>query len=262
MAFLPLFVFIFGLIIGSFLNVVILRMNTGRSLVVGRSACPRCNRSLLWNDLIPVFSFLNLRGKCRGCKAPISFQYPVVELLTAVLFVTLYSKLLIGMEFSSYAWLSFLFGCTVASLLIVAAIYDARHKILPDVVIYPFLLLSLGSIVVKGTLFSDFNIITTFIEGLLVALPLFLLWALSRGRGMGFGDVKLVLGIGWLFGFSMGIAGLFFAFWIGAIFGLFLIALSHRHGMKSHIPFGPFLMAGALIAFLWDLSINTIFPML
>ena len=127
MVFLPIIIFGLGLIIGSFLNVVILRLNTGRSIAKGRSACPRCSNTLSWYELIPVFSFLGLRGKCRSCKAPISFQYPLVELLSAIIFVLLYSKIFLVEGFSFLTLLSFVFACTVASLLLVIFVYDIRH---------------------------------------------------------------------------------------------------------------------------------------
>lgn len=259
--FLPLLIFVVGLLIGSFLNVVILRMNTGRTIATGRSMCARCSRPLEWYELIPVFSFLALRGKCRTCKTSISFQYPVVELITGILFVVFYIKIPLMMGFTAYAWLSFLFALVVSSLLIVAAVYDARHKILPDVIMYPFMLLALLAIAVKSTLFPGFSPLLAIAEGVLVGLPFFLLWLLSRGRAMGFGDVKLATGIGWLLGLSLGFGAVILSFWIGALFGLFLIAVAHTHSMKSQVPFGPFLIIGALIAGLWGISIASIFPL-
>lgn len=255
----PLFLFVFGLLIGSFLNVVILRMNTGRSIHAGRSACMRCARPLSWYELVPVFSFLALRGKCRGCRTSISFQYPVVELVTGLLFVVLYASIVVKGDFSAFSWLSYLFTLIITSLLIVAAVYDARHKILPDTIMYPFLLLTLLAIGVKATLFSGFSWEKAIVDGVWVGLPFFLLWWLSKGRAMGFGDVKLALGIGWLLGISVGFAAVLLSFWVGAIAGLFLIGLSHGYSMKSQIPFGPFLLIGALIAGVWGITIAQLF---
>ncbi len=261
MIFLPIIIFVFGLIVGSFLNVVILRMNTGRSAMTGRSMCDRCSRTLSWNDLIPVFSFLALRGKCRTCKGAISFQNPVIELVTGVLFVILYIKIPLMAGFTAYSWLSFVFTIIIACLLIIAAVYDARHKILPDAIMYPFMLLALLGIAVKATLFSGFSPARAVVEGVLVGLPFFLLWWLSKGRAMGFGDVKLSLGIGWLLGTAVGFASVILSFWIGALFGLFLIGLAHTHSMKSQVPFGPFLITAALIAGVWGITISSIFPL-
>jgi prepilin signal peptidase PulO-like enzyme (type II secretory pathway) len=261
MSFLPLIIFVLGLIIGSFLNVVILRMNTGRSIVRGRSACARCNKALRWYELVPVVSFLALRGKCRSCKLPISFQYPVVELVTAVLFILLYLKIPIQMGFTAYAWLSFFFSVAVACTLIVIAVYDARHKIIPDTAVYFFILLSILSIAVKATLFPGFPLFDQVFSGVLVALPFFILWWLSGGRVMGFGDVKLALGIGWLLGLSGGFAAVMLAFWIGAVFGLLLIAATHRTSLKSEVPFAPFLIIGVFIVGIWQVTIASFFPL-
>lgn len=262
MVLLPIVIFVLGLLVGSFLNVVILRINTGRSVVTGRSACARCARVLHWYELIPVCSFLALRGKCRTCKASISFQYPVVELATAVLFILFYLKGPLSGGFTSYAWVSYI--CTIAavSMLVVIAVYDARHKIIPDEVIYPLMLLGLFTIIMKAAFFPAFLPVRAVIDGLIVGLPFFLLWAFSRGRAMGFGDVKLTLALGWLLGLSQGYAAVILAFWIGAIAGLFMLGLSRRYSMKSQIPFGPFLIIGALIASLWSITITSVFPII
>ncbi len=257
--FIPLLVFTLGLLVGSFLNVVILRLNTGRSVVTGRSACARCNHTLRWYELIPVFSFIGLRGKCRTCRRDISVQYPIVELVTAIVFVLLYTKFLIG-GLSMYALISWGFAATVASLLIVITVYDLRHKIIPDTVVYPLILLAFASIIwsaVQDPLFLPWGRI---LEGTIVTLPFFALWYFSKGRAMGFGDVKLALAIGWLVGLVQGFTAVLLAFWIGAIVGLLLIGISRRYGMKSEIAFGPFLIIGLCIVVLWGVTIQSLFP--
>ena len=143
MVFLPIIIFGFGLIIGSFLNVVILRLNTGRSVAKGRSKCARCSTTLSWYELIPVFSFLGLRGKCRTCKTQISFQYPVVELITGSIFVIIYTHIMLSSGFNMYSWLEFLFSIIIASLLVIILVYDFRHKIIPNSIVYPFIYLVL-----------------------------------------------------------------------------------------------------------------------
>ena len=260
MVFLPLLIFIFGLIIGSFLNVVILRLNTGRSIVHGRSTCAHCSRTLAWYELIPVFSFLALRGKCRTCKTAISFQYALVELVTAITFVIAYIQILIPGAFSTGAFVEYIFAIIVSALLIVIFVYDLRHQIIPDVIVFPFILLAIVSVVWKGFTIPGFLISTTLFQGVFVALPFFLLWYFSKGRFMGFGDVKLALGIGWLLGLDGGYGAVLLSFWVGGIVGLFLLALSRRYNMKSQIPFAPFLIVGVFIASLWHVTISTIFP--
>lgn len=261
MVVLPLIVFAIGLLIGSFLNVVILRINTGRSIVNGRSKCARCGRVLAWYELIPVASFLGLRGKCRTCKEGISFQYPFVELVTAIVFVICYIKFLLAGMFTPAAWIAFVFALCIASLLIVITVYDVRHRVIPDVVVYPFILLALGSVVYRVMEYPALSLFGALLGGVLVALPFFLFWYFSKGRVMGFGDVKLALGIGWLLGIAQGYSAVVLAFWIGAIVGLFLLALTRRYGMKSQIPFGPFLVLGVFIVALWGVTISTLFPL-
>lgn len=260
MILLPLVVFAIGLLIGSFLNVVVLRMNTGRSVVTGRSACARCNHTLRWYELVPVFSFIGLRGKCRTCRNHISVQYPIVELITGIVFMLLYTKFLIG-GFTLGAWITFGFAAVVAALLIVITVYDLRHKIIPDQVVYPLMLLAFASIIWRAVqdpyTTSAWGLI---LGGLVVALPFFVLWYFSKGRAMGFGDVKLALAIGWLVGITQGFTAVLLAFWIGAIVGLVLVGISRRYGMKSEIAFGPFLVIGLCIVVFWGVTIQSLFP--
>jgi leader peptidase (prepilin peptidase)/N-methyltransferase len=259
MIFLPILVFVLGLIVGSFLNVVILRMNTGRSVVSGRSKCASCSTTLHWYELIPVFSFLGLRGKCRSCKASISFQYPFVELVTAIVFVILYTKIVLvgGLTFLTVG--SFIGGAVAAALLIVITVYDIRHKIIPNQIVYPFIALSFVSIIWKTIMVPGFLPTPFIIAGPVLAAPFFLIWFISKGTAMGFGDVKLALGMGWFLGIASGIAAFFLSFWIGAAVGLLLIAFSQAK-MKSQIPFAPFLILAFTIVSLWGVTLSTLFP--
>ncbi len=259
--FLPLIIFAFGLLIGSFLNVVILRLNTGRSIVTGRSKCARCDRTLKWYELVPVFSFVGLRGKCNTCTTPISFQYPLVELVTAIAFTVLYNHFVVGDIFSSFAWLAFVFAATVASLLIVILAYDVRHKIIPDLIVYLFIGMSLVSILYQWSTVPGFSVLSALFGGVLAALIFFLLWFFSKGRAMGFGDVKLGLGVGWLLGLQGGLAAVMIAFWVGAVVGLLMIAISRRYRMHTQVPFAPFLIIATGIVVLYGVTLSTIFPL-
>ncbi len=259
MIFLPILVFGLGLIIGSFLNVVILRLNTGRSIVTGRSKCATCSRTLHWYELIPVFSFLGLRGKCRSCKAPISFQYPFVELVTAIIFIILYTKIILVGGLTLLAVGSFIGAAIAASLLIVIAVYDFRHKIIPDQIVYLFIALGFISIIWKTLVLPGFLPTPFIIAGPALAAPFFFIWFFSKGKAMGFGDVKLALGMGWFVGMSAALATFLLSFWIGAIVGLFMIAFSGAK-MKSQIPFAPFLIFAFFIVALWGITIATLFP--
>lgn len=246
-----------GLIIGSFLNVLILRY--GRKSIGGRSECRDCGQRLSWRDLIPVVSWVALRGRCRYCGARISIQYPLVELATALLFA-----LVAGLPLSLGIIYTLLLS-GIAALLLAIAVYDLYHTIIPDPWVYAFIALSLFT---AGPLFllGSTSVPVYLFSGPLAALPLFALWAVSHGRWMGFGDVKLALGIGYLLGPLLGILSVFFAFIIGAVVSVgILIPLPYiisfvrnlgitslaqtRKGftMGSEIPFGPFLVSSCLI---------------
>jgi prepilin signal peptidase PulO-like enzyme (type II secretory pathway) len=255
---LAIIFFVFGLIIGSFLNVVIIRLNTERSFG-GRSGCMTCQNTHSWFELIPVLSFLGLRGKCRNCKAKISIQYPLVELLTGFIFAALFLKLQDIFFFSSIFVFSFTYAyyAVAFSLLVVIAVYDFRHRIIPDA-----LSLMLGVLAFIGLFFFQASIfslhlpsILEFLSGPLIALPFFLFWLVSSGKWMGLGDAKLVIGLGWLLGIWSALSGIVIAFWVGAVVGLALVIFSRKHGMKSELPFAPYLVLGTLLAFLFELHI-------
>lgn len=246
-----------GLVIGSFLNVVICRYNTQKTFG-GRSACMACQNQLCWYELIPLASFLALRGRCRNCKTKISIQYPLVEISTALIFVSLFLKFQdLFIENTLIFSLTLAYYATMFSLLMVISVYDIRHKIIPDTLSLVFGILAfLGMFLFYN--FGFYPHIPSLLEtlsGVLIALPFALIWLVSYGAWMGLGDAKLALGLGWLLGFSRVLSGTVVAFWAGAIVGVFLLALSKKHGMKSEIPFAPFLVLGALIAFLFELHL-------
>lgn len=251
--------FILGTTVGSFLNVVIFRINTKRSLG-GRSACMSCGHKLSWYELVPVFSFIFLGGRCRKCKTKISIQYPLVELLTGMLFLILFLKFQnLFLRDSARFLVAYIFYVILFSNLLVISIYDLRHKIIPDRLVFFF-----GIMGFIGLFFSGFSLhtptILEFLSGVFVAGPFAMFWLFSGGRWMGLGDAKLALGIGWLLGISMAFSGLVIAFWSGAIVGITLVILSKRRGtgrfrMKSEIPFAPFLVLGAFAAFIFELNL-------
>ena len=254
------FFFVFGLIIGSFLNVVIYRMNTARSLS-GRSACMSCQNKLCWYELIPLFSFFGLQGRCRNCKEKIFIQYPLVEFVTGLIFLSLFLKFRNIFFFSLPIFsITYLYYALMFSLLIVITIYDLRHKIIPDVLSFTFDVLAfIGLFFFTNSIFYGFSphipSFFEFLSGLLVALPFALLWLVSRGVWMGFGDAKLALGLGWFLGLSMGFSALVLAFWIGAVVGLGLVIFSKKYGFKSEIPFAPYLILGTLLVFIFNFNL-------
>lgn len=244
-----LVVFLFGLVIGSFINVVIARWNTGMTLG-GRSRCFSCSKTLRAGELVPVLSFLIQRGRCKRCKAKISWQYPAVELLTGLVFVAVFSKT-IGLFAAALFLIAF-------CLLIVISVYDIKHTIIPDPLAY--LLIAIGLIATCLPLAQgQLPALEDLLAGPALAAPFAALWLVSRGRWMGLGDAKLMLGIGWLVGFQMGLAAFMLAFWIGAVGGVLMLLLGRRHlTMKSEIPFGPFLALGSFLAFFFGITFSSI----
>jgi leader peptidase (prepilin peptidase) / N-methyltransferase len=253
---LALVFFVFGSIVGSFLNVVVIRYNTGRSFG-GRSACLSCQRELRPRELIPILSFLTLRGQCLTCKTKISVQYPLVELVTGLVFAGLFFKFQ-TLFFTSVFLFSvlFAFDAVLFCLLIVIAVYDLRHKIIPDPFVFVFSALAfLGLFFFSGASFEPrFPGFLELISGPLIAAPFAAIWLFSRGAWMGLGDAKLTLGLGYFLGLSAALSGLFIAFLSGAVVGIILL-LFRRYGLKSEVPFAPFLVLGALAAFLLDLHL-------
>jgi len=255
-----IFIFLLGTIIGSFLNVVIYRFNTGKTIVHGRSICMTCNRNLRWYELIPIFSFLIQSGKCRRCASKISHQYPLVEIVTGLMFTLIAFYFLPIMSFSmtSYILLVVLF-VFIFSLLIVISVYDIRHKVIPDKIVYIFLFVSLLSIFINHTSIGHLFVIPSLmniVSGPLFALPFALIWLFSRGRAMGLGDAKLMLGIGWMLGISATLASVILSFWIGSVIGLVIMFFyDKKMNLKTEIPFAPFLIIGALITLIFNLNI-------
>ena len=238
-------IFILGLVIGSFLNAVIFRLEKGESALKGRSYCPHCKHSLSWQDLIPVLSFVFLKGHCRYCAKKISLQYPLVELATAVIFA------FIGLNF---------YLLVIASLLIILFVYDLRYYILPVKILFPAIIIVILFRIFEFVKFENWQLNIENVEllmhplfaGILAAFFFFAIFWISRGRAMGFGDVKLALFMGFFLSWPNILVALFVAFTAGAIIGIALIALQKK-GLKSEIPFGPFLIAGTFIAlFLGD----------
>ena len=190
-------------------------------------------KKLSWYELIPIFSFAALRGKCGKCKSKISWQYPLVEFFTGLLFLAVYLKLngfyflnsnnlfSLGNSVSKYSYFYYL---AVFSILIVITVYDLRHKIIPDLLVFSFAFISLIYLVASKTT-SDVVLLANWdlLAGPILATPFFLMWLLSGGRWMGLGDAKLALGMGWFLGLISGASAVIFGFWIGAVVSIFLL---------------------------------------
>jgi len=250
-------IFIFGLTIGSFLNCVIYRLEKGESFLKGRSYCPNCKHQLSWKDLIPIFSFFELQSKCRYCKQKISWQYPIVETTTGLLFLLIFnSQFLISKQapiFSFYFLFSIFYFLVSASFLIIIFVYDFKHYIIPDEVIYPAIIISFLYQVFGNWKLETGNfgpMLNPLFSALGASLFFLAIFLISRGKWLGFGDVKLALFMGLFLGFPNILVALFLAFFIGAIIGLGLI-FAKRKSLKSEVPFGPFLVLGTFLALFW-----------
>ena len=262
MIFFQLVTFIFGLLIGSFLNVVIFRLEKGEHFG-GSSYCPHCKHTLSWLDLVPVFSYIFLLGKCRSCKGKISIQYPIVEISTALIFLLIYNlKFEIYNQFEIFQFsnvIGLLFLFYIASVLIVIFAYDLKHYIIPDKILFPAIVIAF-----LYRLFENFNILVlnsnfkfqisnffhvgNYMLAPIIASGFFLaIFLISKGRWMGFGDVKLAVLLGLLLGLPNILVGLFLAFLLGAIIGVISIIFAGK-GLKSQMPFAPFLISGTFIA--------------
>ena len=246
--------FVFGAVIGSFLNVVSLRFNTGLGLN-GRSMCMSCGKTLTWAELMPILSFLIQGGRCAKCRTRISWQYPVVEAATGALFT------LIAWHFvsSGMSWphaISAIIYAIASCILVVIAAYDVRHKIIPDSLSYSFSALALASVFLGGSSVAHAPHLWTLLAGPVLALPFASLWAISKGKWIGLGDAKLVLGIGWLLGMNGGVNALILAFWIGAAVSvLWMYVVMGAFKRRTEIPFGPFLILGTFIVLFTGITV-------
>jgi len=240
--------FVIGLFFGSFLNVVIYRFPGMKDIFIGRSYCPKCKKTIATYDLIPLFSYLILSGKCRSCGKPISIQYPLVEIITGLLFALSYY--ISGFSFS------LIFYLPIFMLLILIFSYDLKHLEIPEVFSWLFLALA-----ILAGLFANIYSINNFLLGGLVGGGILgILVGISEERWMGSGDIKIGLGFGFLLGYPRALLFLFLSFIIGALWGVFLILLK-KGKLKSQVPFAPFLIISALITLIFgqeliDLYLN------
>jgi prepilin signal peptidase PulO-like enzyme (type II secretory pathway) len=239
--------FIFGTFIGSFLNCVIYRIENNLSFLKGRSFCPHCKHKLGFFDLFPIFSFIFLKAKCRYCGKKISIQYPLIEIITGLLFFLILNFQFTYLQFSI---INFLYLLIVSSLLLILFVYDLKHYIIPDKVIYSLIGITFFYQLIYSFQIINFNFWPFLLSALGAAGFFFLIWFFSKGECMGFGDVNLAFFMGLFLGWPNILVALFSAFFIGAIIGTVLI-VSGKKKLKSQVPFGPFLIAGTFLALFW-----------
>ncbi|HEY7518960.1 MAG TPA: A24 family peptidase [Methylomirabilota bacterium] len=232
----------FGLVIGSFVNVVIARVPQRRSLWAPRSSCPACGHPIAWYDNIPLLSFAVLKGRCRACAAPIPWRYPVVEAATATLFAMAW--LVFGGDIRD-----FVVAAIFLAALVAITVIDLRHQIIPDALTLPGVVVGLVASLATNRL--------SWVEslgGMLLGAGLFVaVIVLSRG-GMGGGDLKLGAMLGAFLGWKPLLVALFLAVMLGGICAVALLA-SGKLARKDAIPFGPFLALGGVVALFWGNAI-------
>jgi len=244
-----------GALVGSFLNVVIVRLATNESVVRGRSHCRSCKRTLSAFELIPIVSFVFLRGRCRSCGVPIGARYPIVEAVTALLFGFVAFRFW-SADFGSVEAILMVFVLSFVAGLVVIFAYDMHHYLIPDKVLVPLIFLALiyqlalgfGGSLSGGLILSP--LLGAFGAALAGGLFFLVLFLISKGEWMGFGDVKLVVFMGLLLGLPGLLLALFFAFVSGAIIGIALMAWG-RKNLGDHVPFAPFLICGIFVSFFW-----------
>lgn len=242
--------FVFGLVYGSFLNVIILRFDDWQSIVRGRSQCPNCQAQLRWYDLIPIVSYLTLKGRCRYCSRPISWQYPLVELATGLLLAggywLIFSHGAISLVWQVAAFISFTLAL---GSLVAMFVHDLKEMMIPDFFAYIFLLFAglFSLIYYQNPLFSIYGALIGF-------LPIAALVYPSRGKWMGEGDLKLAAGLGLLAGYPHAIVFIALAFLIGGLYGAILL-LTRQAKFGTAVPFGPFLIIGGLLALFWGQTV-------
>lgn len=266
---LYIIIFFFGAAIGSFVNVIVDRLYV-KSFLTGRSHCASCGKELSFFELIPVFSYIFLKGRCKNCKTKIGAKHLYVEIVLGVLALITYKLLLISyfdpmsIDFNVISGALFSILYTFLFILLsVIFLYDFRHKIVPLAFSLLLLITGIAFEVWKAShlqIFYNGSYSTLFyldiFSGILISLPFFLINIFSKGRGAGMGDVILFLGVGYLLGFVYGVSAFLLSVWIGALVSLFLIFfLPKKYNKKSAIPFAPFIVIATIIVLFLNIDI-------
>ncbi|KKQ96885.1 MAG: Type 4 prepilin-like protein leader peptide-processing enzyme [Candidatus Levybacteria bacterium GW2011_GWA1_39_11] len=233
--------FLFGAAVGSFLAVLIDRLRRGETFISGRSKCESCKRTLTPSELIPILSFFLQKGKCKGCKAKIPSRLIIAEILTGLSFAGLF----LLYYFGGIGIIELIYLILILSISIGIFISDIAYGIIPDELVVAFLSVSL----LYGFVFVPFDMTNHFLSGIVLMLLFLILFLSTKGRGMGFGDVKLSFALGIFLGFPKIIVSTYMAFLTGAFVSVILIMWGKKRLKKDTIPFGPFLIFSALVSY-------------
>lgn len=240
-----------GFIIGSFLNVLVYRLRSAEELFWDRSKCPHCHHLIRWYDNVPVLSFILLKFRCRDCRKKISWQYPLVEILTGIVFAVIGQKFFNLTDTST--WITTVYYWIMASSLITIAVYDWLYMEIPSEVLWFSVFVAVAFLLYRdSSVWLNPSVQSSYVySGVLAAFSafifFFLLSAFSQEKWMGMGDAYLAILIGLVAGWPKILLALFLAFFIGAIWGLLAILVGKKK-MKSRLPFAPFMIVGTLVA--------------
>ena len=235
---------IFGLIVGSLLNVIIYRLKSGDKIIFGRSKCFSCQHQLGFFDLAPIISFIFLGAKCRYCKKKISWQYPLVEFFTAIIFVLGYFKYFYPI-FDLTNLFTYLIFIIFGSVLVVIFVYDLKHYLILDEVTLPALIFAF-----LANFFLGYSIFNMLIASLIMAGFFLFQFVISKGKWIGGGDIRLGLVMGAMLGWPMALVALLISYVIGAVFSLGLIVCKLKK-WGDQLPFGTFLTLATVITLLY-----------
>jgi leader peptidase (prepilin peptidase) / N-methyltransferase len=245
------FIIAFGLIGGSFLSVLIFRLGKKDGLFLGRSECKACDSRLRWYDLVPIFSYFLLRGKCRYCNTKISLTYPALEVITAASFLLLIINRGLVLDIGTFFWLIIIF------FLIAIIFFDILYYIIPDRIVFPLILLTLA----YNWAYKSIEFNNMLLSGLVMGGFFAIMYVLSKGRWVGLGDAKLALLVGFLFGYPFGFWALIISIWIASIWGIMLIIL-RKATIKTALPFGAYLGVVSILFIIFENIIKNEFKII
>ena len=241
---------VIGMVVGSFINVVVFRTKSGESWMKGRSKCRTCLEPVAAVDLVPVVSFFRLKGRCRHCSSVIEWQYPAVEMVMGILFGLLYARVALQVGIPAFVddaelFALFVRDAVIAVFLVIIFVYDFRYSYILDRFTIPAMLVALLFNVLLGA-----DVVSLLLGGLLIGGFFAIQFLVSDGKWIGGGDIRLGMLMGFLLGAQVGVVALFLSYVLGAAVGMYLV-IAKKRALNSHVPFGTFLALGTLISMIW-----------